>query len=311
MQTLTPVWMRRTLSAAGIYNILWGAWAVLFPNAQFEWLGMPRPNYPQFWQCIGMIVGVYGLGYAIAGTDPVRHWPVVFVGFLGKIFGPLGMAQALWTGALPMGFALNCVFNDLVWWIPFALILRHAWQQFLADAGPPLPSETEALARAQTQTGRSLSELSCEKPLLLVFLRHAGCTFCREALSDLARARARIEAGGSQIALVHMGDPQSFATFAAGYGLDALPSVSDPDRVLYRALGLRRGSLRQIFGWHVWVRGARAFFSGHGIGALQGDGTQMPGAFLIRNGKVAARYLHRTAADRPDYPDLCSIPSSP
>ena len=95
MQTPTPVWMRRTLSAAGIYNILWGAWAVLFPNAQFEWLGMPRPNYPQFWQCIGMIVGVYGLGYAIAGTDPVRHWPVVFVGFLGKIFGPLGMAQAL------------------------------------------------------------------------------------------------------------------------------------------------------------------------------------------------------------------------
>ncbi len=308
MKKSTPVWMQRTLLFAGIYNILWGAWAVLFPNAQFDWLGMPPPNYPQFWQCIGMIVGVYGLGYAIASTNPARHWPIVLVGFLGKIFGPLGMIQALWTGALPLGFAINCVFNDLIWWIPFALILRHAWLQHLADDADGLPRQTEAeaLANARTQTGKSLAELSNEKSVLLVFLRHAGCTFCREALSDLARDRARIESGGAQIALVHMGAPESFAAFAGSYGLDALPAVSDPDRVLYRALGLRRGSLAQLLGMDVWARGAQAFFKGHRVGALEGDGTQMPGVFLIRNGKVATRYLHRTAADRPDYAGLCS-----
>jgi len=42
--------------------MFWGAWAVLFPSAIFSWLDMPQPNYPQFWQCIGMIVGVYGVG---------------------------------------------------------------------------------------------------------------------------------------------------------------------------------------------------------------------------------------------------------
>ena len=52
--------------AAG-YNILWGAWAVLFPLAAFALVGMAPPNYPQFWQCIGMIVGVYGIGYGCAG----------------------------------------------------------------------------------------------------------------------------------------------------------------------------------------------------------------------------------------------------
>ena len=49
------------------------------------------------------------------------------VGFLGKVFGPLGMVEALWTGALPWGFALNCVTNDVIWWVPFALILKYAW----------------------------------------------------------------------------------------------------------------------------------------------------------------------------------------
>jgi peroxiredoxin len=178
----------------------------------------------------------------------------------------------------------------------------------LADDADGLPRQTEAeaLANDRTQTGKSLAELSNETPVLLVFLRHAGCTFCREALSDLARDRARIESGGAQIALVHMGAPESFAAFAGSYGLDALPAVSDPDRVLYRALGLRRGSLAQLLGMDVWARGAQAFFKGHRVGALEGDGTQMPGVFLIRNGKVTTRYLHRTAADRPDYAGLCS-----
>ena len=72
----SPAWMRNVLLAAGVYNILWGAFAVLVPNLMFDLLGMERPTYPQFWQCIGMIVGVYGLGYAIAAFDPVRHWPL-------------------------------------------------------------------------------------------------------------------------------------------------------------------------------------------------------------------------------------------
>ena len=91
--------MRNVLFAAGAYNVLWGAFAVLFPSAMFRWLDMPLPNYPQLWQCIGMIVGVYGIGYAIAAFDPARHWPIVLVGFLGKVFGPLGMVQARWVPA--------------------------------------------------------------------------------------------------------------------------------------------------------------------------------------------------------------------
>ena len=309
--TTAPRWMRNVLLAAGAYNMLWGAFAVLFPSAIFRWLDMPLPNYPQLWQCIGMIVGVYGLGYAIAAFDPARHGPIVLVGFLGKVFGPLGMVQALWTGALPWGFALNCVTNDVIWWVPFALILKYAWQQHQVDpGGDALPDEATLLADSRAGDGRSLAEISRDQPVLVVFLRHAGCTFCREALADLSARRAEIEGSGAKIALVHMSTPESFAAFAGRYGLADMPAISDPARRLYRGIGLRRGTLSQLLGWRIWWRGARAFFSGHRVGMLEGDGTQMPGVFLIRDGRVVRRYLHATAAGRPDYAELCRIPAA-
>ena len=121
-------WMRWSLYAAGVYNIIWGGGAILFPLWVFRATGMEPPNYPEFWQCIGMIVGVYGVGYLIAASDPIRHWPIVFVGFLGKILGPIGFAEALWSEKLPPAFGLNIVTNDLIWWLPFSFILLTAWR---------------------------------------------------------------------------------------------------------------------------------------------------------------------------------------
>ena len=57
---------KAVLVAAAVYNVAFGAWAVLWPSSAFELAGLEPPNYPELWQCIGMIVGVYGIGYAIA-----------------------------------------------------------------------------------------------------------------------------------------------------------------------------------------------------------------------------------------------------
>ena len=121
--------MRSVLLAAGVYNLLWGTIAVAAPNAMFHWVGATLPNYPQLWQGIGMIVGVYGVGYAIPTFDPLRHWPVILVGFLGKVFGPIGFLQAILQGVWPWKMLWINVFNDLIWIVPFALILRAAYTQ--------------------------------------------------------------------------------------------------------------------------------------------------------------------------------------
>lgn len=299
-----PRWMSLWLLAAAAYNVIWGAAAVWQPALLFEWAGLAPPNYPALWQCIGMIVGVYGVGYAIAATDPLRHWPIVLVGFLGKIFGPIGFLGAVSEGVFNWKFGWTIVTNDLIWWIPFFLILRAALERHLSE--PEEIKDPARLARIldgmKTQYGESLTELSSRSPVLLVFLRHAGCTFCRETLGDLAAVRSSIESDGTRIVLVHMSRDEKAEAFFAKYKLEDVDRISDPDRLLYRVFGLRRGRLHQLFGWKVWLRGFEAgILRRHGVGRLQGDGFQMPGIFLLAEGELVRSFRHRTAADRPDY----------
>lgn len=173
--TQAPRWMKITLIAAAVYNIAWGAFIVLFPLELFRWLNMPLPNYPQLWQCIGMIVGVYGIGYAIAASDPFRHWPIVLVGLLGKIFGPLGFLVAAARGELSPAFGVTLLTNDLIWWLPFGLVLHRVYQAFLDEQEraqrAALP---DLLDRFHTRHGDSLASMSQAAPVMLVFLRHFG-----------------------------------------------------------------------------------------------------------------------------------------
>lgn len=118
--------MKIILILAGIYNILWGSIAILFPKFGFDIAGMEYPKYLEFWQCIGMIVGVYGIGYLIAASNPIRHWPITLVGLIGKILGPIGFVGAIIQEKLPLSFGWNIITNDLVWWIPFCYILYRA-----------------------------------------------------------------------------------------------------------------------------------------------------------------------------------------
>ena len=124
--TCSMPWASRWLQAAGIYNVVWGTLIIAWPHLLFALAGAERINYPEIWQCVGMIVGVYGLGYLIAASDPCTHWPIVFVGLLGKVFGPIGFLGALLRGTFPPLFGLTILTNDLLWWIPFAMILWHA-----------------------------------------------------------------------------------------------------------------------------------------------------------------------------------------
>lgn len=120
-------WKFYVLWIGGIYNLLWGAVVIIAPNLFFNLSGMPLPNYPMIWQCVGMIVGVYGVGYIVAAYNPNKHWAITLVGFLGKIFGPIGFLWYLIQGVFPLEFALTILFNDLIWWVPFGKILLDAW----------------------------------------------------------------------------------------------------------------------------------------------------------------------------------------
>ena len=177
--------------------------------------------------------------------------------------------------------------------------------------GPKLRELVRTLEGAVTQAGESLVERSQLSPVLLVFLRHAGCTFCREALGDITRARRAIEETGTRIILVHMGDSREIQALAERYGLAGVDRICDREQKLYRAFGLQRATLPQLLGPWVVLRGLRAAIGGrHGIGRPTADSFQMPGLFLVNGSGIVRRFRHRTAADRPDYAAICGARSA-
>lgn len=125
----TPRWMRVSLLLAAAYNIAWGTFVIFFPRVPFAWLEMEPPHYIELWQCIGMMVGVYGVAYALAARDPLRYWPIVLAGLLGKILGPIGFLQAALGGNLPWRVGWTILTNDLIWWPPFVAILLGAYRR--------------------------------------------------------------------------------------------------------------------------------------------------------------------------------------
>jgi hypothetical protein len=247
-----------------------------------------------------MILGVLGIGYLIASLDPLRHWALVLVGFLAKFLGTLGLLGAAFGGALPPAAAWIALGLYLPWWFPFGRILWAATKAHLGgpvSRKPPLSVE-EAAARFTLSSGESLLEASRGCTLALVFLRHFGCTFTRQLLRHLEQLQADVESRGGRLVLVHMLERGQDAGFLDP---DArVARIADPACRLYRAFGLGKGTFWELLGPVVWVKGFLAFFSGCGAGHLAGDGLQMPGAFLFRNGRIISAQPARNAAQLPD-----------
>ena len=85
---------------------------------------------------------------------------------------------------------------------------------------------------------------------------------------------------------------------------EGVERIADPRCELYRAFGLGKGGFLELFGPKVWYRGAIAFFKGCGVGMLKGDGLQMPGAFLLKGGKIFKSQKALSAADSPSVEGL-------
>lgn len=159
-----------------------------------------------------------------------------------------------------------------------------------------------------TNKGRSLEEASQEKPVLLVFLRHFGCVFCREAMKDIGRKKKEWKEKNVNIILVHMSDNETAEKYFKRYGIPNVEHISNPSCDLYASFGLTKGSASQLFGLKNWIRGFEVtVVKGTPLGLRQiGDGFQMPGVFLIVDGEIKDSYIHASASDRPDYESIIS-----
>jgi hypothetical protein len=300
-----PRWMGRALFAAALYHLAAGFWTFGWPHMWFDWLGMERPNHPALWRATGLAAAALGVGFLIAARDPVRSWLIVLVGWLKSSLAIAVFLLALLASEVPPSAAGLVILGNLIWWTAFSGIL---WACLRAHAGVP-PDRAEPLSVAEATTsyrlssGETLAEASGEHLLVMVFLRHFGCTFTRQILRGLESLENEAAARGARLVLVHMlrsgQETRYLDTTAAEIG-----RISDPRCELYRALGLGKGGFIELFGPRVWWRGILSIFKGCGVGHLAGDGLQMPGVFLMKDGRVIASQPARSACDLPDLPRL-------
>ena len=300
----TGNWMRISLMLAGVYHILFAAWTNIWPFHAFDILGLPHPNHPMLWRTLGLISGVVGFALLIASTDPIRHWLIVLLGFTKSVAATAIVAFAVSAGNLPPASLLFLPLDDLIWLLPFGAIL---WATLQAHTGIPVSRSEpytveEAAGIYRLSSGETLAEASAKRPLVLVFLRHFGCTFTRQILRGLQDLEQQAKEQDATLVLVHMLQSGKEIDYLGSHS--EIPRIADPRCELYRAFGLGKGGFLELFGPRVWWRGMISVFKGCGVGHLAGDGMQMPGAFVFHEGEIVSSQPARTAADLPDLASL-------
>lgn len=165
------------------------------------------------------------------------------------------------------------------------------------------------LSAYRTESNRSLLEVVDEAPVLLIFLRHFGCSFCRQALDQVSLIRNEIAARGARPVFVHLGSPERAKPYFDYYQLSTVERVSNPNASLYQHPAFALARLHPYLNalslkvWKGWLSGA---LRKYGIGRIQEDGHQMPGVFFLKERKIVRGFRYQTIADEPDYLKLIS-----
>ncbi|MBK9735374.1 MAG: AhpC/TSA family protein [Saprospiraceae bacterium] len=159
------------------------------------------------------------------------------------------------------------------------------------------------LSLIKTNKGNSITDLSDQSPVLLVFLRHFGCVFCKESLLDISKLKEKFLKEGIKIVFVHMSDNDTAEAYFKKYNFKNLEHVSDGECKVYGLFGLVKGTFSQLFGLKTWIRGFEIAATKQIMPTMQkiGDGFQMPGIFLIKDGAIIDGFKHHSVADKPDY----------
>lgn len=163
------------------------------------------------------------------------------------------------------------------------------------------------LKQMLTTKGQSLSQLSTQQPVMLIFLRHLGCMFCKETLSELKKIKHKIDDLGIKIVFVHMAEEEVASSFLKNYQFDDDAHICDPDAFYYSEFGLAQGDFKQLFGFSSFLGMGRAAVKGNMPSKKIGDPQQMPGIFMVKDDKIIKSFIYKSVADYPDYVAIATL----
>lgn len=295
---------QKILLAAASYSLLWGITVAVAPQFVLNLFDVTLPIGFEFWQLFGLLSGIMGVGYYIASNDADKYWPIVFIGFLGNVFGSLILIKTLFIHSLPLPFSLFLLVSQAIWIMPFYYSLLLAYDTEMAEDSPP-KKFSDLIKFVRTSQNVTLDELSQKGNVLLIFVRHFGCMFCRETVAEMAKIESAINGKKLTLVYVHMNDRDFGDEFFAKYYKHPVHHISDPGLALYKSVNLKRGTLNQIFGPLTLMR---AFYvgvlKGHGVGAIEADVLQLGGVFLLSKGQIIFEQKAKSASTRFEFNTL-------
>jgi hypothetical protein len=122
---------------------------------------------------------------------------------------------------------------------------------------------------------------------------------------QLHRARERFESAGVSLVLIGQATPRHAAQFRRRFGIE-LPILADEQRVSYKTIGAKKGSISELVGPRMLAKGMLTS-ARHGVvqGRTIGHPAQLGGALMVApGGEVVFSHLARDASDNVDPEEL-------
>ena len=114
---------RLFFALAAAAGIGFATWTLLFPDSLLDLFQAGRSSSGILLASLGVVDGLLALGYAFSAVRLDRAYPFIAAGLAAKVIVPLAWLVAVVGGELTARTLTLVIFEDLVWWIPFATFL--------------------------------------------------------------------------------------------------------------------------------------------------------------------------------------------
>jgi peroxiredoxin len=183
--------------------------------------------------------------------------------------------------------------------------VRTRWAEMPIQVGDQAPD-----LELQDASGKTvkLSDFWKEKPLLMIFWRHFGCSCGVDRAKRLAKEYKEYQEAGGSVIMVGQGEPERSVEYAKQHEI-ACPILCDPQHKAYQAYGLLEGTPAQIMFDATEALLARDWSAGQKLAAerkeqgrpMVDSPWQLPGEFVVdTKGIIQLAYRYNFCEDWPD-----------
>jgi thiol-disulfide isomerase/thioredoxin len=159
----------------------------------------------------------------------------------------------------------------------------------------------EIISEYATNLDENLFDLSNNKPVLIVFLRHLGCPFCKEFLQTISESENKIKEKNIELCFVHMSDDKVAKSELQKFQFKLLRTISDANADLYHVFGLKNATFSQLFDINnLWRSLKVTIKNGASLKKSYGNTFQTQGIFLLHKGEIISSFVPKTVSQKPD-----------